>query len=105
MKKLWLEDFLIDQLRDANIAARVLSYGYDSASVFTQTVTSIDNEAERLLNRLYLKRDLEYEKKRPIILIAHSLGGLIVKKVSWKLFFFFSFEKEWNCSRLCGLPD
>ena len=79
--KNWLKDFLPLQLQDTGITTRVLSYGYDSDTAFTKAVTNIDDEAAMLLNRLSLKRQSLEEKSRGIIFIAHSLGGIVVKKV------------------------
>ena len=44
-------------------------------------MNSIEVEAEALLVRLHDNRELTAEKTRPILFVAHSLGGLIVKKV------------------------
>lgn len=57
-----------------------MCYGYDSSTAFSKSVLGIHNVAEDLLDRLRSERRQENEKSRPIILIAHSLGGLIVKK-------------------------
>lgn len=80
-KRIWLEDFLPTQLKDAGVKARVMSYGYDSGTAFTKAVTDIDDTAGMLLNRLEGDRQSSQEKARPILFIAHSLGGIIVKKV------------------------
>ena len=82
--KLWLRDFLPDQLRDGEINARIMSYGYNSDTAFSKAVTNIDDEAAMLLDRLDGERLLEKEQQRPIILVAHSLGGILAKKVSRK---------------------
>jgi alpha-beta hydrolase superfamily lysophospholipase len=59
-----------------------MSYGYDSRIVFSKAVTNITDEAKVLLDRLGGKRQAEGQKTRPIIFIAHSLGGVVVKKVN-----------------------
>ncbi|KAH9208842.1 Alpha/Beta hydrolase protein [Leptodontidium sp. 2 PMI_412] len=76
----WLRDFLPGQLRDSDINPRVMCYGYDAGTAFSKSVLAIHNVAEDLLDRLRLCRKRNDEKQRPIILIAHSLGGLVVKK-------------------------
>jgi len=81
LKKNWLKDFLPFQLRDAGITTRVLSYGYDSDTAFTKAVTDIDDVAGMLLDRLVGERQSAEEKSRAIIFVAHSLGGIVVKKV------------------------
>jgi surfactin synthase thioesterase subunit len=58
-----------------------MSYGYNSGTAFSRAVTNIEDEAEALLDRLDGNRELNVEKTRPILFIAHSLGGLVVKKV------------------------
>jgi alpha-beta hydrolase superfamily lysophospholipase len=58
-----------------------MSYGYDSASVFSKSVTDIDAAASMLLGRLRGSRKTDEQKKAPIVFVAHSLGGLVVKKV------------------------
>ncbi|KAI9795942.1 MAG: hypothetical protein M1833_006590 [Piccolia ochrophora] len=78
--KLWLRDFLPSQLQEVSINARIMSYGYNSKTAFSRAITNIDNDAEDLLNRLDNRRETEEERKRPILFIAHSLGGLVVKK-------------------------
>ena len=47
----------------------------------SKSVTDIDDVAQELLNRLHGDRRSLAERKRPIIFIAHSLGGVVVKKV------------------------
>ena len=74
--KLWLRDFLPSQLPNA----RIMSYGYNSETVFTQSVEDITDTAMILLERLTSKRQEVEERTRPIMFISHSLGGIVVKK-------------------------
>lgn len=76
--KVWLRDFLAKQLP----SARVMSYGYNSTTAFSTAITDIDDEAAILLDRLDGERVTPAQKQRPIMFIAHSLGGIVVKNVS-----------------------
>jgi hypothetical protein len=81
----WLEDrqFLPSHVPNA----RVMSYHYDSR-IFSRSVSDITDAARGLMAHLRAKRVSVEEKTRPIVFIAHSLGGIVVKKVSlWHLFF------------------
>lgn len=78
--KNWLRDFLPQQLRDVGIAARILSLGYDSRTAFTKAILDIEVVADMLLDRLEGIWDSQQEQSRPLILISHSLGGIVVKK-------------------------
>ncbi|KAF8510206.1 hypothetical protein BU17DRAFT_55621 [Hysterangium stoloniferum] len=76
---LWLRDFLPQDVP----SARILTYGYDAytqsaAALSTQT---LDGHAESFLARLASFRRISDTTKRPIIFIAHSLGGIILKHV------------------------
>ncbi|KAI1094613.1 hypothetical protein F5B19DRAFT_499161 [Rostrohypoxylon terebratum] len=86
---LWLRDLLPGQLRDPpdefkngpndTKVARVMTFGYD-ASIFTSS---------RNTNAFTIARDLLDDLKnmrsgsastRPLILVGHSLGGIVIKK-------------------------
>jgi alpha-beta hydrolase superfamily lysophospholipase len=69
------------KLKDSGLNSRVFSYGYDSSTAFSKAVTDITDEAAMLLDRIKGERKSRSERHRPIILIAHSLGGILVKKV------------------------
>ncbi|KAG8846889.1 hypothetical protein FRB91_000370 [Serendipita sp. 411] len=73
---LWLRDLLPNDLPNA----RILSYGYDADTrSSTQTSThTIFRHAEAFFERLSQRRHMH--PRRPIIFIAHSLGGIILKK-------------------------
>jgi len=73
----WLTDFLPDQFPNA----RIMAYGYNANIFLSKAVTDIKQEAEMLLRYLENNRQQPEEKKRPIVLIGHSLGGILVKKV------------------------
>ena len=79
--RLWLRDFLPLQLHERNITARIMSYGYNATTAFSKSVADITDEAVMLLSALKSERTSDSERNRPIIFIAHSLGGIIVKKV------------------------
>jgi len=73
--KMWLRDFIPIQMPKA----RVFSFGYNSAFAFSHSILDIDGAALDLVSRLHDERQ-DSAKARPIIFIAHSLGGIIVKR-------------------------
>lgn len=57
-----------------------MTFGYDSG-VFTKAYTSTSfSFAEAMLNSLQDKRVATQSKSRPLFLIGHSLGGIVIKK-------------------------
>ena len=63
--------------------ARILVYGYDAdVTSFTDGVSKdkIHNHAEHLVAELSANRRVRKATERPIIFVAHSLGGLVVKR-------------------------
>jgi hypothetical protein len=62
--------------------ARILTYGYDAYVVRGSVAGSnrLIDHATNLLNDLTTDRDLHKAASRPIIFVAHSLGGLVCKK-------------------------
>ena len=91
--KLWLRDFLPARVR----GARIFLFGYNSNVAFQTASSGVREQAENLLNQLekfrivcvprlyrfpHAYRDLQEDPHRPLIFICHSLGGILVKRVS-----------------------
>jgi len=75
-KKMWLRDFLPDQIP----RSRIMTFGYDARVTGTRNVIGIQENAGNLLEALTTLRRNKEERKRPIIFIGHSLGGIVIKK-------------------------
>ncbi|KAJ3580205.1 hypothetical protein NPX13_g347 [Xylaria arbuscula] len=74
---LWIKDFLPTQLPNA----RIMTYGYSSQvfSIKHLTQRILYSHSKALLAALDSNRQDISATNRPVIFIAHSLGGLIVK--------------------------
>ncbi|RPB14008.1 hypothetical protein P167DRAFT_534622 [Morchella conica CCBAS932] len=73
---MWLRDFLPDEISQS----RIMTYGYNSDILDTDSVAGIRAYGLSLLNIINDMRTTSKEKKRPIIFICHSLGGIVVKE-------------------------
>ncbi|KAM5521611.1 hypothetical protein FOXYSP1_15502, partial [Fusarium oxysporum f. sp. phaseoli] len=73
----WLEDLLPESIP----RCRVLTFGYDSKLAFSKSRSGVEAFARDLLNRLRIVRSSSEARNRPLVFIAHSLGGIMVKKV------------------------
>ncbi len=62
--------------------ARILTYGYDAyvARISVASANRLSDHARNFLIKLTANRDLENASSRPLILVAHSLGGLVCKE-------------------------
>jgi len=72
---LWLRDLLPKDIP----GARIYTYSYDSKVVFSKSRATTEDHAQSLLWALQAERRRGQER-RPIIFIAHSLGGLVCKQ-------------------------
>ncbi|KAH4334341.1 hypothetical protein HBH98_243290 [Parastagonospora nodorum] len=73
----WLRDLLPHDLPNA----RILSWGYDANTHSSSRVSCqyLFDHARTQVSDLCLEREVTQTSKRPIIFVAHSLGGIIVK--------------------------
>jgi hypothetical protein len=80
---MWLRDALPHHITpegDQKPCARVMIYGYESGLPQSQSTQNLEDLATSLHNSIL---DLvSAPNPKPIIFIAHSLGGLILKQVS-----------------------
>jgi hypothetical protein len=96
--KLWLRDFLPDKIPHA----RIMSYGYDAYTRNRQQLSdqTIYDHAEALVaalaarreetnvrhdnsHRYYILLTAMQTQRRPIVFVAHSLGGIVLKYVGY----------------------
>ncbi|GAW10773.1 hypothetical protein ANO14919_001080 [Xylariales sp. No.14919] len=73
---LWLEDFLPEVIPQA----RIMTFGYNSSLLLSHSKGRIEEFARQLLDKLWEMRNSLETRKRPLIFVAHSLGGIVVKK-------------------------
>src|SRR3954463_15313436 len=80
---MWLRDFLPYDLTQEDTdrpMARVITYGYESAVAGSKNIQNLEDLATSFHNNLLAL--VSGPTAKPIIIVAHSLGGLIVKQVS-----------------------
>lgn len=72
-----MRDFLPKQLP----RARILLFGYNSNIGIQSSSAGVREQARNLLDKIWVERQREDCDDRPILFIAHSLGGIVVKEV------------------------
>ncbi|KAF9064864.1 Alpha/Beta hydrolase protein [Rhodocollybia butyracea] len=73
---MWLRDSLPEHFP----GARVLTYGYNANVISDVSTGRLRTFAETFLERLRQERDSEGYRHKPLVLMAHSMGGLVLKQ-------------------------
>jgi alpha-beta hydrolase superfamily lysophospholipase len=72
---MWLRDALPQDVP----YTRVITYGYDTSLCGSKSVQGIDDLARSMVKKLEAIRQLGPHRK-PIVFLAHSLGGIVLKR-------------------------
>ena len=67
-------------LRQEIPSARILLFAYNSSILSNASSADVTSHARTLCDRLRNRRLAEQEVHRPLVFVAHSLGGLLVKQ-------------------------
>ncbi|KAF2180982.1 hypothetical protein K469DRAFT_591005, partial [Zopfia rhizophila CBS 207.26] len=70
----WLRDLLPSRIPNA----RILAYQYNANVAFGTSSAGVEEQAKNMLHCLWAER--KTNSSRPIIFIAHSMGGILVKE-------------------------
>lgn len=74
---MWLRDLLPNDLPNS----RIMTFGYN-ANVLDNTATgTLADFRQSFLSSLSAMRNSQRERLRPVLFIAHSLGGIVLKSV------------------------
>ncbi|GAB1316537.1 Alpha/Beta hydrolase protein [Madurella fahalii] len=75
-KTTWLNELLPYKLPNT----RVMTFGYNASVLNNISIAGIREVARILLSQLRDKREDDGDSRRPIVFVAHSLGGIIIKQ-------------------------
>lgn len=79
---MWLRDALPQHLSQARINARVFIYGYDSQLIESDSFQEITDLGREFKNKMVqLTQSSTLSATSRLIVLGHSLGGIIVKQV------------------------
>jgi ankyrin repeat protein len=82
--------WLRDELARNHEGARVLLYGYETDLVQSESFQDIDDIGRTLVNKIQSMRKPQFgeinHEPRPIIFVAHSLGGLVVQDAVHRMY-------------------
>lgn len=80
---MWVRDALPQHLAQAGIHARVFTYGYDSQLIKSDSFQEISDLGLEFMNKMVqLTQSSAALGMKRLILIGHSLGGILVKQVN-----------------------
>lgn len=81
--------WLVDDADGFPLNVRVLLYGYDSTLFGSKSFQDIEHMGQRLATQIVGIRPLTgsspSDQPRPLVFIAHSLGGLVVKEAVYQM--------------------
>lgn len=101
---MWLRDQLPLDLP----GIRVIIYGYDTTLINSHSFQDIDDIAVAFIRRLSSVRPAGLSRK-PLVLLAHSLGGIILKSAMLRLAgsgeYHQSLLKDVKCAFFFGVPS
>ncbi|KAI5839139.1 hypothetical protein DFP73DRAFT_614623 [Morchella snyderi] len=81
---MWLRDLLPNDMERNGYRARVFTYGYDTKLNGCHAYAGVEDHSKQFLEAVRGPRSKD--PARPLILIGHSLGGLIIKEAIVKSF-------------------
>ena len=76
---MWPRDVLPTRIPNA----RVMLFAYNSNVGLDVSESGVRQHANTLLDLLLAERQTEDSAGKPIMMVGHSLGGLVIKQVYW----------------------